>query len=127
MAEERAVSQVLQDILRNLQEIVRSEVRLAKVEIREEIKQAAFSGAWIAAGAVAAVSAWIFLLWTVVYALATAMSTWVATLLVAVVMACAGALLIMSGIRKARRIQPIPERTVESVKENLEWMKQPTK
>lgn len=127
MAEERALSQVLQDILRNLQEIVRSEVRLARVEIREDLKQAAYSGAWIAAGVVGALSAWILLLWTLVYALATTMSMWLATLLVAVVAALAGAFLIASGIRKARRIQPIPERTVESVKENLEWMKQPTK
>ena len=127
MAEERSVSDVLQDILRNLQEMVRSEIRLAKVEIRGEAKQAVSSGVWIAAGGVAATSAWMFLLWTLVYALATRMSMWTATLLVAVVMAAAAAALIMSGIRRAQRIRPIPERTVESVKENLEWMKQPTK
>ena len=46
---------------------------------------------------------------------------------VALVMAAAAAVLIMGGIRRLKRIQPIPERTVESVKENLEWMKQPTK
>ena len=40
MAENQAVSEVLQDILRNLQEMVRSEVRLAKVEIRDEPKRA---------------------------------------------------------------------------------------
>jgi apolipoprotein N-acyltransferase len=127
MAENRAVSQVLQDILRNLQEIVRSEVRLAKIEIRDELKQAAVSGAWIVAGAVGAVSAWIFLLWTVAYALATTLSMWAATLLVALVTAFVAALLILGGIRRAKRIQPVPERTMESVKENLEWMKQPTK
>ena len=70
-------------------------------------------------------SAWIFLLWTLAYALATRMSMWAATLIVAVVMAAAAAALIMSGIHRAKRIHPIPERTVESVKENLEWMKQP--
>ena len=32
MAEERSVSDVFQDILRNLPEMVRSEIRLAKVE-----------------------------------------------------------------------------------------------
>ena len=127
MAEERSVSDVFQDILRNLQEMVRSEIRLAKVEIRGEVKQAVSSGVWIAAGGVAATSAWAFLLWTLAYALATRMSMWAATLLVAVVMAAAAAALIMSGIRRAKRIRPIPERTVESVKENLEWMKQPTK
>ena len=40
MAEERSVSDVFQDILRNLQEMVRSEIRLAKVEIRGEVKRA---------------------------------------------------------------------------------------
>ena len=39
MNQERAISDVLQDILRNLQEIVRSEVRLAKAEIRDEARQ----------------------------------------------------------------------------------------
>ena len=36
MNQERAVSDVLQDILRNLQEIVRSEVRLARAGIRDD-------------------------------------------------------------------------------------------
>ena len=124
---ERSVSDVLQDILRNLQEMVRSEVRLAKVEIRDEVRRAASSSLWIAAGVLGALSAWIFLLWTVAYSLATRMSMWAATLVVAVVMACIASVLVIGGIRRVRRIQPIPERTVESVKENLEWMKQPTK
>jgi uncharacterized membrane protein YqjE len=127
VADERSVSDVLQDVLRNLQDMVRSEIRLAKVEIREEARRVVSSSVWIAAGTVGAVSAWIFLLWTLTYALATKMPMWAATLVVAVVMAAAAAVLIMGGIRKAKRIQPIPERTVESVKENLEWMKQPTK
>ena len=59
MAEERSVSDVFQDILRNLQEMVRSEIRLAKVEIRGEVKQAVSSAVWVAAGGVAAMSAWI--------------------------------------------------------------------
>ena len=124
---ERSVAAVLQDVLRNLQEIVRSEVRLARVEIRDETRRAVSSGMWIAAGVVGALSAWMFLLWTVAYLLATRMSMWAATLVVAVVMACVGSVLLVGGIRRVKRIQPIPERTVESVKENLEWMKQPTK
>ena len=70
---------------------------------------------------------WIFLVWALAYALAARMSMWAATLIVGLVMAAAAAALIMGGIRSAKRINAIPERTVESVKENLEWMKQPTK
>jgi Putative Actinobacterial Holin-X, holin superfamily III len=127
MADERSVSDVLQDILRNLQDMVRSEIRLAKVEIREDVRRAVSSSVWIAAGTVAAVSAWIFVLWTLAYALAIRMPMWAATLVVALVMGAAAGVLIMGGIRRIKRIQPIPERTVKSVKENLEWMKQPAK
>ncbi|MEQ1907391.1 MAG: phage holin family protein [Vicinamibacterales bacterium] len=127
MAEARTISNVLQDILRNLQDMVRSEIRLARVEIRDEIGQTLSSGVWIAAGAISAVSAWIFLLWTLVYALATRMPLWAATLVVAVVMAGAAAVLVRVGIQKIKRVQPIPARTVESLKENLEWMKQQTR
>ena len=107
--------------------MVRAEVRLAKVEMRDGARRAASSGIWIAAGVVGALSAWIFLLWTVAYLLATTMSMWAATLMVAVVMACIASVLILGGIRRMKRIYPIPERTVQSVKENLEWMKQPSK
>ena len=127
MSGERPLSEVLHDILRDVQEIVRSEVRLATVEIRDEAKRALSSGMWIAAGLVAAVNAWIFLLWTAVYLLATWMSMWAATLAVAIAMVGFAGALVLGGLRRARRIQPVPERTIQSVKENLEWMKQPTK
>ena len=127
MAEERSVSDVLQAIARDLHDMVRAEIRLVKVEMREEVRRAVSSSVWFGAGAVGAASAWIFLLWTVAYALATKMPMWTATLVIAVVMAAAAAVLLMGGIRRARRLQAIPERTMESLKENLEWMKQPTK
>ena len=126
MEDARTISDVLQDILRNLQDMVRSEIRLARVEIRDEVGRTVSSGVWIAAGAISTVIAWIFLLWTLVYALATRMPLWAATLVVGGVMAAAAAVLLMVGIRRIQRVQPIPKRTVESVKENLTWMKQQT-
>ena len=127
MNDERSVSDVLQDILGNLQELVRAEVRLAKVEIRDEARRAASSGIWIAAGLMVAASGWIFLLWTTAYLLATRMSVWAATLVVAVVMTSIGSMLIIGGVSRLKRIQPIPERAVASMKENLGWMKQSMK
>ena len=113
MTGDRAIAEVLQDILRNLQEIVRGEVRLAKAEIRHEVAQASSSGVWLVAGAVGAASAWMFFLWTVVYALATVMEMWVATLVVAVGLACLAAALLVGGRTRFRQIRPVPERTME--------------
>jgi hypothetical protein len=126
VAAERSVSDVLQDILRNLQDILRSEIRLAKAEIREEAIQAASSALWVTAGAVGVLSGWILLLWAIAYALSAVMPMWAATLLTAIATACLGGAFIVAGIRKVSRVTPIPERTIDSIRENLAWMKQST-
>jgi len=113
--------------VRNLQDIVRSEIRLATVEIRDDARQAAASAVWIAAGTIGALSAWAFLLWTITFALSTRMSMWAATLVVAVVLASAASVLIVGGIRRVKRIHPVPERTIASIKENVEWIRHPAK
>jgi hypothetical protein len=127
VTEDRSVSDVIQDIFRNVQDILRSEVRLAKAEIRQEATKAASSALWITLGLVGVLSAWMFLLWTAAYALAAILPMWAATLVVAVAMAGAGSVLIAAGLRRFTRITPMPERTIESLKENLEWMNQPAK
>ena len=127
MAADRSVTDVLQDILRNVQDMLRSEVRLAKAEIRQEATQAAAAALWMTIGVVGLLSAWMFLLWTAVYALSTVLPLWAATLVVAVAVACAGGTVLTAGLRRFTRMKPMPERTIESLQENLEWMKQPTK
>lgn len=127
MNQERAISDVLQDIVRNLREIVRSEVRLAKIELRDDTRQAASSAVWIAAGTVGALSAWAFGLWTITFALSTRMPMWAATLVVALVLACAASVLLAGGIRRVKRINPLPERTIASIKENVAWIRHPAK
>ena len=127
MATDRSVADVLQDILRNVQDILRSEVRLAKAEIRQEATQAATAALWMTIGVVGLLSAWMFLLWTAVYALTTVLPLWASTLLIAVAVACAGGTGLTAGLRRFTRMKPMPERTIESLQENLEWMKQPTK
>ena len=49
---DRSFADVLRDIGQNIQEILRSEVRLAKAEISEEARKAKPAGVWIAIGAV---------------------------------------------------------------------------
>ena len=127
MAGDRSVLDVLQDVLRNVQDILRSEVRLAKAEIRQEAMQAASSALWVTCGVVGVLSAWMFLLWTAVYALTTVLPLWAATLVIAVAVAGAGGTALTAGLRRFTRMKPMPERTIESLQENLEWMKQPTK
>jgi uncharacterized membrane protein YqjE len=124
---DRSFSEVLQDIVRHTQEIVRSEVRLAKVELREEVGKTKSSVVMLGAGAVTAFFASFFLLFMIVDALSLVMPSWAAALIVAVVLAVAAAVMLSTGMKRYREIHAVPQRTVETVKENMEWAKQQTK
>jgi uncharacterized membrane protein YqjE len=125
--EDRSLSDILQATIRNLQEIVRSEVRLAKTEIREEVAKAKSSAVLLGAGAVTAIFAILFLLLMIVYALALVMPSWTAALIVGAALAVVASVMLTAGIRRFKQIHPTPERTVETIKENVEWAKQQAK
>ena len=123
----RSIADVLQDILANVQTIIRSEVRLAKAEVTEEAAKAGRAGAMMAGGAVAALfTIWLLLL-TIVYALATVMPIWGAALILFAVMGAVTAILLVAGKKRFKTVHATPEKTVETMKENVEWVKSQTK
>jgi len=126
-AVDRSFSDLLQDIIRNVQEIVRSEVRLAKTEIREEAAKTKASMLLLGAGAVTGLFAILFLLLMIVSALALVMPNWAAALVVGAALAVAAGVMLAGGVKSFQRIHPTPDRTVETIKENIQWAKQQTK
>jgi uncharacterized membrane protein YqjE len=122
---ERPMADVLKDIIGNVQEMVRSEVRLAKVELREEASKTARAGAMLAAGGVIGIIAAVFVLVCVAQLLDLVMPDWAAALLVALALGIAAAVLLAKG--RANLRMPVPDKTIENVKENVEWMKNQTR
>lgn len=123
----RPVVDVLQDIIRNIQEIVRSEVRLAKTEIRDEAAKAKSAGLLIGVGAVTGMFAALFLLLMIVYAVSLVLPQWAAALIVGAAMAIVAGLALSTGRKRLKQLHATPERTVETIKENVQWVKQQTK
>lgn len=124
--QERSITDVLQDILRNVQEIVRSEVRLAKSELGDELVKVKASAPLLVVGAVAALLAAFFLAWAAFYALSLIVPMWAAALIVAGVLAVVGGTALSSGVKALQRVHP-PQQTIASVKENVQWAKQQVK
>jgi uncharacterized membrane protein YqjE len=122
---DRSASEVLKDIIGNAQEMIRSEVRLAKAEVREEVTKTLDGAKLLGAGAGAGLFALGFVLVAVAQFLAQYMPGWAATLVVGVVLGIAAAVMISSG--KGRVKVPTPDKTIENVKENVEWVKNQTK
>lgn len=124
---ERSIASVLQDIVANIQQIVRSEVRLAKAEVQEEVGKTGKASQSLAVGAVLAFYAVGIFLLGLVYLLATVVSSWLAALIVAVFIGGIAVFLVLGGIKQIKRVHLTPDQTIASVKENVEWAKAQTK
>jgi len=125
--DDRSVTQIFQDILTNIQEIIRSEVRLARTEIREESTKAIRAAAMLAAALFLGLYALGFLLLSAVYALASILPDWLGPFLVGLVVAMAGAVLYFLGRNRMKKVNPMPQKTIASVKEDAQWVKDQTK
>ncbi len=125
--DDRPISQIFQDALGNVQEIVRSEVRLARTEVSEEISKATRATVFIVTGGVLAAYALGFLLWSAAFALREVTPFWLGPLLVGLVVAIFAGVFIVVGRNRMKLVNVKPERTIASVKEDVQWVKDQTK
>ena len=122
---DRSMAEVFKDIIGNVQEMVRSEIRLARAEIREEAGKTAASAKLLGVGAGLGFFAAAFALVTITLLLALVIPAWAACLVMTVVLGIPAAALLMKG--KADLTVPTPQKTINNVKENVEWMKNQTR
>jgi len=119
----RSIGDVLKDIVDDVRQIVRAEMRLARVEIRELLGRARTGAMFVASAAVFGMMALGLLLLAAVFGLATVWPLWAAALAVGGGLAILGAVLCMAGMRHFRLLHMAPQKTIESVKENIQWAK----
>ena len=122
----RSIPEIVQDVLANIQDIVRAEVRLAKAELGEELSRARTGGVLIGVGAVAAIFSALFLLLACVYVLGRVMPNWAAALIVAAAVGVAAAVTLGIGLKRFKTIQAAPK-TSASLQENVRWAKELTR
>lgn len=123
----RSIGTVLKDIVGNVQQIVRSEIRLASVEVREEAGKAGRSAALVIVGGAIAVLALGCALIAAISLLATMVALWSAALIVAALTGVVGAIFIAAGMKRMRQITMTPTRTLAALEENIPWAKAPTR
>ena len=124
---QRSVPEVLQDIVGNLLDIIRSEFRLAKTELKEEAARAKKPVATYGAGLAIGFYALGFMLLAAVYGLSTVIAGWLAALIVGAALAILSLALVSSAGKKLKHVNPAPDKTIQSIKENVQWAKHPTK
>jgi hypothetical protein len=123
---ERSPAQIVQDVVRDVAEIVRGEIRLAKAEMGEKVQSAGRAGGYLAGAAVCALLAGASVVACGIAALALIMPVWLAALaMCGILMLIAGAMY-FAGRQKLRAIDPVPGRTVQTMRDNLQWARHRT-
>jgi hypothetical protein len=116
------------DLMKQLAEqtstLVRQELELAKAELSVKGKEAGIGAGLLGGAGVFGLYALGALTATIIAALSLAMDTWLAALIVTVLWAAvAGVAALLGKSRIEKSTPPIPEQSVESVKEDVQWTK----
>jgi Putative Actinobacterial Holin-X, holin superfamily III len=123
----RSLVDVFDDIFGNLQEIVRSEIHLARAEVSEELRSAKSSALGMGFAMLAGAFALLFALLSGMYALTRVMAGWQAALIIAAALATVSAIaLVFARLRARKRQRPVSSPgtgTAASIEEDLKWIR----
>ena len=123
---QRPISSIFQEIGAHLTEIFRSEIQLARAEIRQDARQVAKASIVIGIGAILAAYGLGFLLLAAVYALGKQLPLWLSALVVGSGLALPGAIFLLVGRKRMKVASLTPDKTIQSLQENVTWLKKRT-
>jgi len=118
---DKSFSDLLGDLSHEFGELVRTQTELAKTEIRTQTDKAKVAAGAFGAAAVAGYMALLLLSFAAAWGLSEVMPAGVAFLIVGVFYAAVAAILYLRGRRQVEALNLVPEQTIESVKEDVQW------
>jgi uncharacterized membrane protein YqjE len=124
--ENTSIGELIGNISNDLSQLFRQEVELAKVEMKQEATKAGKAAGMLGGAAFAGYLAVVLLSFALVFALDEIMPMGWAALIVAVLWGIVGAVLYSAGQKKLKTVDPVPRRTTETLKEDAQWLKNPT-
>ena len=126
LRQERSIGELFGQLTQDLSLLVRQETQLAKTEIQEKISRASRDLVALAAGGIVALIGGFALAAAIILLLVdpVGLEPWLAALLVGVLLGGGGYLMLQKGLRDLKTVDPAPRRTVESVKEDIQAIKE---
>ncbi len=122
--DDRPLPELMKTLADQTATLVRQEIDLAKAEFSEKGKKAGQGAGMFGGAGVVGFLALAALTAAAILGLATALPDWLAALIVGLVYAGVAGVLALQGRNKVQEAgPPIPEQTVDTVKEDVEWAK----
>lgn len=125
---DRPVGELLKQLANETTTLVKQEIDLAKAEFAEKGRKAGPGfGMWGAAGVVGLLALGALTTFFIL-ALDGILPNWLAALVVAAAYGAIAGVLYMTGKQRVAEAGPVmPEQTIETLKEDVEWAKHPTR
>jgi uncharacterized membrane protein YqjE len=125
--QDSSVGELLSEVTSDIQALFRQEVELAKAEIREETAKVGKAAGMYGGAGFGGYMVALFASLAAMFGLANVVDTGWAALIVTAVWAVIAAVLFVMGRSRMREVSPKPEQTVETLKEDAQWARHPTK
>lgn len=121
--EERPLGELFSDLANETTTLVRNEVALARVELTQKATKVGKNIGSLAVGGAIAYAALLAFGAGVIMLLAKVMPAWAASLVVGAIVAGVAWLMINKALTELSRTELKPQETVESLKEDAQWIK----
>ena len=116
-----SVGALLGRVTTDLSTLMRQEVALAKAELKEEATRAGKAGGLLGGAGAVGYLVLVFLSLALMFALGNVMDLGWAALITAVILGVVAAVLFVTGRSRLKQVDPKPEQTLETLKEDVQW------
>jgi hypothetical protein len=120
---DRPIGDLIGDMTSQVTALLRKEVEIAVIELKDEVKQAAKAGGMLGGAALNGYLATLFGSFSLAWLLDRKLPRPLAFGLVALTHGAVAAALLKRGHEEMKQVDPIPTQTIETLKENVEWAK----
>ena len=119
-----SLGRLFRDLADDISDLTRKEIELARAETMEKISHASKAVISMAAGGFIAYAGLLFLLAAAVLVIATWVPYWLSAVIVGGVAVIVGLIMVQGGRSALQNTNITPEKTVDTMKENAQWVKE---
>ena len=119
-----SLGRLFSDLADDLSNLTRKEIELARTETMEKISHASKAVMAMAAGGFIAYAGLLFLLAAAVMVIATWVPYWLSAVIVGGMAVIIGMIMLQSGRSALQKTNITPVKTVDTMKENAQWVKE---